>query len=514
MIVSTIRNSTMGVIILACLGYFFHQSKIVDINEHDRYINVLRELQKLDVSLNENILKARYLYMINYDPIVDNIKHLKKTSLLLENIPSFVGKDTLNKIDNLCAGYVSLLSEKERATERFKSENSILRNSLSFFPIAATELASKVSVYNSDLARLLRDLVRDIVLYNLYSHEELLPEITLKIKKLRSNIDSYKNFLNTKNLERIIRHGDTILIYKSGMDQDGKSILELPTKQQLEMIYNIYYDEYIRSLSVANNYRLVLYLATILLVAVIAHTFIRLSNTKRALHVANANLEQRVQERTEELNTANADLMEQKKQMSDYICEIRAVNKEMQRIAITDELTNLYTRRFLFEWMGKELESMSRNPGEYSCLLIDIDHFKNINDTYGHQEGDNTLVAVAEAIKRVVRQADIVGRYGGEEFLVLLPDTGLEDALAVAEKIRKQIEHEVKAPRQITASIGVASCYSTGYIRAYLNTSDAIALVLRIADKALYKAKEKGRNRAIVGEESVNLSPAKIVKCA
>ncbi len=506
MLFSFVRSVIVGVLALTCLGYFFQQSNTVDINEHDRYINVLRKLQQLDVSLNENILKARHVYMINYDPLVDNLAQLRATNKKLSEIPAYVSVADREKIRTLHGNYMALFAEKEAVTERFKSENSILRNSLSFFPIAANELAAKVSDKEKTLSLLLQNLVRDVLLHNLYSHDKLQQDITDKITRLRENVESFKEFVEPKDLERIINHAETILRYKSSLDKQDRILLELPTRKYLEEIYYIYNNEYVSSLTQANVYRLVLNLAIIALVAIIGHTFIRLTNTKNALQLANIGLEQRVTERTAELEEANVTLKDQKDQLADYVLEIRSSQEELQRIAITDDLTSLFTRRFLFEWMEKEVEALSRNPGVYCCLLIDVDHFKSVNDEYGHQEGDNALIAVSQAISRAVRQADIVGRYGGEEFLVLLPNTPYEHAHIVAEKVRLQVEDEVKSPRQITISIGVAGCYAPEETRGRHNTSESIAMMLEIADQSLYKAKESGRNRVILEGKPVNIT--------
>jgi diguanylate cyclase (GGDEF)-like protein len=123
-----------------------------------------------------------------------------------------------------------------------------------------------------------------------------------------------------------------------------------------------------------------------------------------------------------------------------------------------------------------------------SALLLDLDHFKQINDTYGHGPGDEVLATVGEAIRSTVRESDFAGRYGGEEFVVLLPDTDLDAAMIVAEKIRKAVAgiQITAVDRRITTSVGVASLP--------LHAHDTATLI-RAADRALYTAKANGRNR-------------------
>ena len=130
----------------------------------------------------------------------------------------------------------------------------------------------------------------------------------------------------------------------------------------------------------------------------------------------------------------------------------------------------------------------TRGARPLAALLLDLDHFKNINDTYGHGPGDEVLAAVGEALRSTVRESDFAGRYGGEEFLILLPDTDLASGLAVAEKLRAAVGliGVAGVDRPITTSVGVATLPGHGHDTPTL---------LRSADRALYRAKANGRNR-------------------
>ncbi|MFO7277375.1 MAG: diguanylate cyclase [Pseudomonadota bacterium] len=166
--------------------------------------------------------------------------------------------------------------------------------------------------------------------------------------------------------------------------------------------------------------------------------------------------------------------------------------------SIRDPLTGLYNRRFLDEWLDRELSRLIRQRGRLSVLLIDLDHFKRFNDTFGHQGGDVALREVCAIMQRTVRGCDVVCRFGGEEFAVLLPDAGTEEALATAEKLRAHTETAVVQRGGVimgalTASIGVAVFPDHG------TSSQAL---LQAADAALYAAKRAGRNRVVLAKRS------------
>jgi diguanylate cyclase (GGDEF)-like protein len=155
--------------------------------------------------------------------------------------------------------------------------------------------------------------------------------------------------------------------------------------------------------------------------------------------------------------------------------------------AATDGLTGLSNRRAVQDTLNRMVAQSARGVSPLAALLLDLDHFKNINDTLGHDQGDEVLAATAVALQSAVRDSDFVGRYGGEEFLLLLPETDKQAALEVAEKVRKAIA-TIHMPNlnQITASIGVAVIPD--------DAGDAPTLI-RSADRALYSAKKNGRNR-------------------
>jgi len=168
-----------------------------------------------------------------------------------------------------------------------------------------------------------------------------------------------------------------------------------------------------------------------------------------------------------------------------------AINKSnLYEMAITDGLTKLYTRRYLYGRLNDEVLRSHRYSHTLSLLMIDIDKFKNLNDTWGHQAGDAMLVEIAAAIRKIIRVTDIAGRYGGEEFCIILPETPHNGAMIVAQRLRKTVEKsEVTHNSQkikATMSIGVAT---------YPFHGNSVETLIRSADRALYQAKHEGRNR-------------------
>jgi len=155
-----------------------------------------------------------------------------------------------------------------------------------------------------------------------------------------------------------------------------------------------------------------------------------------------------------------------------------------------DPLTEIYNRVAFDEAIEKELSSYRRHQADFAMMIIDIDHFKQVNDTYGHIAGDKVLKSVAQVIKKTIRLSDEVFRYGGEEFVVILSNTNQGGARFIAERVKKQIENLVVKINQnvsVTASIGISSS----------DRLEDSAKILEHADKALYQAKDQGRNRVV-----------------
>jgi len=164
--------------------------------------------------------------------------------------------------------------------------------------------------------------------------------------------------------------------------------------------------------------------------------------------------------------------------------------QQVQELSVIDTLTGAFSRRHYLERFGEELERSNKFKYRFSCLMIDIDHFKEYNDRYGHLVGDAILKEVAGRIKENIRQIDLMGRYGGEEFSIVFTETGKDDARYVAERIRRAIEEAcIKVydeDLKVTISIGISGFPADG--------QDTRGLIEK-ADQALYQAKETGRNR-------------------
>jgi diguanylate cyclase (GGDEF)-like protein len=194
------------------------------------------------------------------------------------------------------------------------------------------------------------------------------------------------------------------------------------------------------------------------------------------------------------------ELDRNKKELEQSKKKIEKQNERLKELSITDGLTGLYNHRHFQNMLKREFAMVRRNSSDLSCFMIDLDFFKDVNDTFGHTFGDFVLQRFARLLKDAVRETDILARYGGEEFALLLPHTSLEGALVVAEKFRKKAEECVYEndghSKRVTASVGVAS-YGTHHPSS---SSDLVAF----ADQALYRAKAEGRNQVrIYNEEAL-----------
>jgi diguanylate cyclase (GGDEF)-like protein len=196
---------------------------------------------------------------------------------------------------------------------------------------------------------------------------------------------------------------------------------------------------------------------------------------------------------TEVFNDMVARLRQGREELAAINETLRQKNVELHEISIVDSLTGLYNRKHLMETLDKEVSRSQRHSHSFSLLVIDIDHFKKYNDTYGHLAGDEVLSRLASVFKKSIRSSDYAARYGGEEFIIMLPEIDPEQGLVTAERMLKQVAEERFGGEgesiKVTISVGVAS---------YPENGEDAQSVIRNADAAMYEAKEQGRNRVIL----------------
>ncbi len=174
--------------------------------------------------------------------------------------------------------------------------------------------------------------------------------------------------------------------------------------------------------------------------------------------------------------------------------------QELKQLAITDDLTGLYNRRFLDEYLRIQIAMARRKHNPIGFLVIDIDHFKRVNDTYGHEAGDLVLMRIGERLRHVTRASDLPVRFGGEEFLVVMPDTGADGACAFAERVRAELSDQPIEDLIPAASLGLT--VSIG-VSVYPQHGESVSQVLRAADEALYRSKKQGRDRVTLATDGL-----------
>ncbi len=203
-------------------------------------------------------------------------------------------------------------------------------------------------------------------------------------------------------------------------------------------------------------------------------------------------------------------LLDERKRLEDRVLhrthELHVANKELELLATTDSLTGLGNRRSMLDWIRHEIERSARSHKPLALCMIDVDHFKKINDTHGHLSGDRAIIAIARTCNETIRKIDMAARFGGEEFVILMPETDLNEARFATERLRAAIEalsifSESHQPFSMTISIGVA--FFDNHC-----ADDTMTKLLNRADKALYQAKVAGRNQVVFHDGDAIVTPA------
>jgi diguanylate cyclase (GGDEF)-like protein len=212
-----------------------------------------------------------------------------------------------------------------------------------------------------------------------------------------------------------------------------------------------------------------------------------------AIAIANARLYDQSQRELTERKRAEAGLRAANERLNAQLVEIEALHVQLREQAIRDLLTGLHNRRYLKETLEREVARAARAGTMLSVIMMDVDEFKRVNDTFGHKAGDMMLQAIGNLLRTHTRRSDILCRYGGEEFLVVMPEATAQSALQRAEQLRDAIQtlrvSHGGADLHVTLSLGIAAFPIHG------QTDEE---VLRSADKALYAAKARGRNCVVV----------------
>ncbi|HEX5330505.1 GGDEF domain-containing protein [Sulfuricurvum sp.] len=200
---------------------------------------------------------------------------------------------------------------------------------------------------------------------------------------------------------------------------------------------------------------------------------------------------ERLEEQAQKLEGLNSALQEE-------IAQKKILEAELRAIAMIDSLTGVYTRRQLLEFGNNELKRFLRKEHALSLLILDIDHFKKINDTYGHSVGDSALKHFSEVCKNSLRTTDIIGRIGGEEFVIIMPDTEVDEGYSVAERVRMNV---AEAPFLIGDAEGAFALTVSIGLYQFTKNDHSFEHALSKADSALYEAKGAGRNNVTIFKE-------------
>jgi PAS domain S-box-containing protein len=315
---ATTRLLAVAAGVLCLLAVLVVKTRLGSPEAHERRVNLLLALQKADAALGEEVLLARHAQLLNYDPLVKRLRELEAGGARLAEWPAVLpeGSEARARMAREVEALTTLLARKGMAVERFKSENATLHNSLSFFPVAASELAGRLDATDRALAAEVHALLRDVLMYDLHSNDDILSRTRARLADLSARERAAGGAPWREDLRRVLSHGGMILGCKARLDAVTAEVLELPVRPALRRLEASDAEQASRAMARANDVRLVFYLLAVVALAAAAYAFLKMQNASLALRGANASLEERVRARTRDLEAATQALRASETQLA------------------------------------------------------------------------------------------------------------------------------------------------------------------------------------------------------
>ena len=564
------------------LTWLYFQTVAVSPQKHFEYTKVLRDFREADAQINGEVLANRLEITRNYDRLLRFIDMAQGAASSVEVVPSFVFGMERNSIVEKARELQQIQKKKFQVIEIFQRNNAILRNSLTYFPVATNEFLNNESLSVANKSTL-ENYTRQVLSY---VHSPI-SEHRLQVDIAREKLSVLNTDLKNEHINNLLIHGDIVVTYLPEVNNIIQEIMAFNITGHLEAINLFYTKGYAQAENTSVQYRKLLFMLALLLTAYLAFVFIRLERARQSLAKAHEEISQRYAaqllaedqlrlhatvfhsshdgmilsdaegnildvnpaftrvsgyERSEligqnprliksghheqdfyaamwksilvngnwrgeiwnrnkfgevypellsvsSVHNAHGDLTNFVAVYAD-IRQLKEQEKQLTRLAYFDALTGLPNRVVLADILTQEMFKTRRSGNIFAVCFLDLDGFKQVNDTYGHEIGDQILVEMAVRLKENVQGGDTVARFGGDEFVLLLHDlnTTLECDQAI-QRILKFVEQPllvISEPIMLAASIGVT---------LFPNDDADPETLIRHADQAMYQAKQAGRNR-------------------
>lgn len=483
----------LGAGLVVALAFVYTRSHRHDESSYLENITHLRHLKQLDAEWDADLLKSRIGINTSYDPLAGSFSEL---SALLQKSAAELRTQTheqaLGLADSM-ARLQAVVQEKASLVERFKSGNAVLRNSLIYLPVSAQELHEVLGhshPHHVDASQSVNDALLAVMLYSQETTDERTAAVTAAMRRLEGE----RHHVQPKvaDMLRVFgAHVDAVLREQRRVNELTHGIALLPTAGRIDEIDNLLSTEQRLNSLRSQRYREYLAAFAVVLIGLLVYAAVRVVRGHRLLKESRDQLLEYGQ---------GLEVM-----VADRVAALRESEASMTRLAQYDSLTGLPNRNLFRDRLTQAMTRARRGGRQMALMFVDLDHFKQINDSLGHAVGDEVLKTVAQRLREALRETDTISRLGGDEFTVIAEDiTDTAHAELVASKLKESLIWPMLLDGRelvVCASIGIALYPCDG--RA--EEADGESL-LQSADIAMYRAKQTGRNAHALFEPAMALA--------